>query len=272
MSGTEKKYRILVIEDKPSNQESARKTLAGHEVTIISSFDEAMDIMSVRHDEENVARILAEAGFSTAPDPKASWEVWMAFNKAVKEAASQSIIPFEFDVVLTDMMMPASLRTLGPNVIDDLRKQVPYGFIIALRASMMPSVKFIAMVTDTNHHQGVMSAALDNISNAYYHKGFKPNFVINGKTVMFVHSPFISEDIGLGPCTWCKGTGVCDTCNGSGDFYGRICGCVEKVGLGICSFCKGTKQSMQKEDREDWGTVLRDLTGGTWSESELSEE
>ena len=272
MSGTEKKYRILVIEDKPSNQESARKTLAGHEVTIISSFDEAMDIMSVRHDEENVARILAEAGFSTAPDPKASWEVWMAFNKAVKEAASQSIIPFEFDVVLTDMMMPASLRTLGPNVIDDLRKQVPYGFIIALRASMMPSVKFIAMVTDTNHHQGVMSAALDNISNAYYHKGFKPNFVINGKTVMFVHSPFISEEIGLGPCTWCKGTGVCDTCNGSGDFYGRICGCVEKVGLGICSFCKGTKQSMQKEDRKDWGTVLRDLTGGTWSESELSEE
>lgn len=217
--------RILVIEDKEAHRKSAEETLAGHEITIVDSFDKAMDLLS------------------------------------------KDSTPFE--AVLTDMMMPMSRQTLAPGVFNP-SEQVPYGFILALKATLC-GAKFVAMVTDTNHHQGAMSAAIDHLGQAYYRNGFKPNFVVNGAKVMFVHTPFVEDVVPKG-CSSCGGTGKCTFCEGTGTTTQAVADkypayqshvgqdCIQcRNNKGKCSSCKGTGDGTRHE-RKDWGQVLRDLT------------
>lgn len=258
--------RILVIEDKEAHRKSAEETLSDHEVTIVKSFDEATDLMKRKIDEGNVQRLLAEAGFPTKPDPKDK-DRWNAYWKAHDEAEAKSVIPFSFEVVLTDMMMPMSNRTLAPGVFNP-SEQVPYGFIIALKATLF-GAKFVAMVTDTNHHQGAMSAAIDHLGRAYYEDGCKPNFVVNGAKVMFVHTPFVQKITKDVPCDRCaENPGVCSNCNGTGlnknpDWKPREChSCSHTDTVGKCTQCKGTGRYDRTDtlDTKDWGKVLADLT------------
>lgn len=207
--------KVLVIEDKLMHQQSAMETLVGHDLTIASSYDEAIKIMS--GDE------------------------------------------FPYEVVLTDMMMPMSRQTLAPDAFNS-REQVPYGFVLALMASQR-GARFVAMVTDTNHHQGAMSAALDHLGSAYYHEGFNPNFVINGAHAMFIHTPFYRKVLGKKTCDVCAGSGTCRYCNGTGQRTNGsgACGCSANVGK--CYSCKGVGQvDNVNTDGKDWGQVLKDLT------------
>lgn len=155
--------RILVIEDKELHRKSAEETLSGHEVTIVKSFDEATALMEKKIDEGNVQRLLTEAGFPTKPGYEDS-ERWSAYCEAYSQATAKSVVPFPFEVVLTDMMMPMSKQTLAPEVFNP-SEQVPYGFILALKATLF-GAKFVAMVTDTNHHQSAMSASIDHLGTA----------------------------------------------------------------------------------------------------------
>ncbi|MFH0874054.1 MAG: hypothetical protein V1846_04440 [Candidatus Komeilibacteria bacterium] len=254
--------KILVVEDKEMHRQSARDSLAGHDVTIVDSFDAAMGLMAKKIDDENVTRLMTEAGFPATPDRNGGDEEWKAFWKAHREAEAKSVVPFPFDVVLTDMMMPMSRQTLASEAYHPA-EQVPYGFIIALKAAKV-GAKFVAMVTDTNHHKGAMSAAIDHLGTSYYREGFKPNFGVNGAKVMFVHTPFYREVLGQKDCEYCYGSGKCQYCHGSGqrhDEYvdGECNGCHEDVGK--CRTCKGTgKQDDVRQDRKDWGQVLADLT------------
>lgn len=107
---------------------------------------------------------------------------------------------FPFEVVLTDMMMPMSKETLVPEAFKP-DEQVPYGFIVALKASLC-GAKFVAMITDSNHHKGAMSAALDYLGPSYYEwihgaefgGSYRPHvFEINGARVVFMHAPFLGK-------------------------------------------------------------------------------
>ncbi|HCC22595.1 TPA: hypothetical protein DF272_00215 [Candidatus Falkowbacteria bacterium] len=253
--------RILVIEDNEAHRQSAEETLRGHEVTIVESFDEAMELMDRKIDERNVQRLLSEAGVATAPK-YTDRESWTAYRKVLDDANSRSVIPFPFEVVLTDMMMPMSSQTLAPEVFNH-RERVPYGFVIALRAALR-GARFVAMVTDTNHHQGAMSAAIDHLGDTYYRDGFKPNFTVNGARVMFVHTPFYREVLGKKTCSSCGGSGACKHCKGTGqrnDQYvqGECNACPDDVGK--CSECKGSGHVDDvRQTRKDWGRVLADLT------------
>ncbi len=250
-------YRILVVEDKEMHQNAAREILKDHEVTIVSSFDEAMNLMVRKIDKGNVANLLTKAGFPTQSS-SVDKDRWSAYWKAREKAEAESLIPFPFDVVLTDMMMPMSSRTLSPDAYR-YGEQVPYGFVIALRATLC-GAKFVAMVTDTNHHKGAMSAAIDHLGSAYYNNGFVPNFEINGARVMFIHAPFLTEILGKKPCGWCLGSGACKFCSGTGKRGNSQCNsCGEN--LGVCDNCKGAKEVDNiYQERKDWGQVLADLT------------
>lgn len=248
--------RILVIEDKVAHRRSAEETLCDHEVTIVTSFDKAMDLMKRQIDMGKVNRCLVEAGFSTAPDSEdeerrsSYWKIW-------EEAESESMIPLPFEVVLTDMMMPMSSRTLSEGF--DPGEQVPYGFIIALKATLL-GAKFVALVTDTNHHKGAMSAALDHLGSAYYREGFKPNFLINGARVMFVHAPFVEDLVFDVKCYKCDGGTVCGDCKIS--LVDRRCHKCERGARKFepCHVCKGEgKHDTIVRERKDWGKVLVDL-------------
>src|SRR3989338_4575117 len=106
--------KILVIEDKEANRKAAEETLSGHDITIVESFDEAIDMMSQKIDEKNVERLLAEAGFPTEPDWKNDHERYIAYSRTKDKARKKSVVPFPFEVVLTDMMM--SENTEGPAI------------------------------------------------------------------------------------------------------------------------------------------------------------
>jgi len=270
--------RILVAEDKEMHRKAAEETLSGHEITIVKSFDEAMDFMAGKKiDEENLRRLLAEEGFPFPIPMKMEVETeerQNAYWKAFFKAEAKSVVPFAFEVVLTDMMMPMSRRTLSDPDLFDPYEQAPYGFVIALRATLC-GAKFVAMVTDTNHHKGLMSAAIDHLGTSYYPdayigKGkpqdeFRPNFIINGAKVMFVHTPFVRDVLGMIPCDGCKGTGVCRSCEGTGkpqhgEWYSKKGDCCCRNNDGKCTRCEGTgKVEDERHERKDWGRVLRDL-------------
>jgi CheY-like chemotaxis protein len=193
--------KILVVEDKEKHRKSAEETLAGHEVTIVGSFNEAMNLLKRKIDNENVKRLLLEAGHPTKNPYYEDGAKQKIYEEALFEAKEKSTIPFPFTVVLTDMMMPMSRETLAPGVYkpDEL---VPYGFIIALMAARA-GAKFVAVVTDTNHHESAISAATDYLAPSYYRwwhnlhaeeAGDAPKtFNINDARVVYVHAPFIDE-------------------------------------------------------------------------------
>jgi hypothetical protein len=173
------------------------------------------------------------------------------FRDKEKELVAE--IP-DFDVVLTDMKMPMSKQTLGQGIFQH-GVEVPYGFPIVLKAAKA-GAKFVAMVTDTNHHQGAMSAAIDHIGGT---------FTIEGAEVLFVHARFVEDIIPDVDCTECT-DGVCPRCNGSLKVMNWenelvTCRCTEN-NPGKCGKCKGTgKFDDSVWERKDWGEVLNRLIG-----------
>lgn len=97
---------------------------------------------------------------------------------------------FDFDIVLVDLMMPASNRTLGDRCEHRRGELMPYGFPLMIQIAINHAgrVKNIAIVSDVNHHNHAMSAALDPLG------GYGGKFVeINGIRCCFVHA-HIQED------------------------------------------------------------------------------
>lgn len=134
--------RILVIEDTPKHIASAKSGLAGHKLTVATGYEEAM-------------KILGES---------------MIDMQTCKNTM--------FDVVLTDLQMPMSSKTLGPDAFK-LGQLVPYGIMLMIEASHR-GVKHVAVVTDLNHHADWLSAAFDH---------FRYPINIDGAKVMMMHAP-----------------------------------------------------------------------------------
>jgi CheY-like chemotaxis protein len=125
---------VLVIDDMPENITSAKKGLAGHHLTTVTSYEEAMSILG-------------------------------------KE---------KFDVVLTDLHLPMSSRTMGSKF--KLGELVPYGILLMVEAAHRGAQR-VAVVTDLSHHDDPFSAAFDHFS-AFSVK------IDNAKVVM-MHSPMV---------------------------------------------------------------------------------
>lgn len=125
--------RILVIEDTPMHQASARKLLAGHKLTVATGYEEAMELLG-------------------------------------KE---------EFDVVMTDLHLPMSSKTMGNKF--RLGELVPYGILLMIEAAVQ-GAKHIAVVTDLSHHDDPFSAAFDHFSTYSV-------LISAGTWVRMMHSP-----------------------------------------------------------------------------------
>ena len=184
-----------------------------------------------------------------------------SYDDAVDELNRPS---FNYEAVLTDMNMPMSKGTLSREAYKP-DEQVPYGFVLALLAAHR-GAKYVAMVTDTNHHKGAMSNALDKLSPTYYKYEEEWSnfdrvklFTINGAKCIFVHAPFVKDIIKNAPCD-CR-DGLCQGCHGTfKDGYGDPCYCTKDENPGKCNECKGHLRFDKKvEERKDWGRVLNDL-------------
>lgn len=117
--------RILVIDDSVSNQAAAKAQLSGHEVTVVGSYDEGRDLLATE-DEDGIPR-----------EGK-----------------------HDFEVVLVDLLMPASRHRQGNEGSRFVGQEMPVGIFLALLAAKT-GAKYVAVLTDSDHHSHPASACLD---------------------------------------------------------------------------------------------------------------
>lgn len=184
-----KVMKILIVEDKQIHRDSAVTTLKGNTLTIVGSYGEGMKALKRNTDYQLYEKLCLDSRHGQRPN-SGSVEQKSAWDKQDRELVERATTYPDFDAVLVDMMMPMDRDTLAPGVFNH-NEQVPYGFVLALRACQA-GAKFVAMVTDTNHHKGALSAALDNLGSCYY-SWFEDLFEINGARSLFIHAPFVED-------------------------------------------------------------------------------
>ncbi len=145
--------KILVIDDKAIHRHAAHAQLADHELTIVGTYDDAVYALS-------------------------HWK-------------AGEIVVGGFDVVLVDLMLPASRRTMGPEGMKFVGQEMPVGTFLVLLA-MKLGIKYVGLLTDTNHHNHPASACIDDLFDIG--RGIKPHD-FGGSTVLCTSYPgLIKED------------------------------------------------------------------------------
>jgi hypothetical protein len=125
--------RILVIEDSPANQQSARDTLSEHELTIVGSYDEAMKILQGKQ---------------------------------------------KFDVVFTDLMMPAGMAGVNGDGKKWEGTLMPMGFGLLLLAVIVSGAKYVGLVSDPSRHDHPVGNQIEVLMYSDF-----PQFLMNGVVV-----------------------------------------------------------------------------------------
>jgi len=198
--------KILVIDDSKNHRDSAVQTLAGHDLAVCSSYDEATKLLEVKYPGDDGT---SKYGYRPSEGEKS--------------------LPY-WDAVLCDLLMPASDECQCDNWSG---QEMPVGWSLALVAASR-GAKFVAVVTDMNHHKHPASAMLDRI--------YKHTFVVDGAKMILTNDV---ATVGI------KGTeNTCPQCNGT-----KRCGC-EDGGAGYeCYGCR-PEGIYYKERGKDWGFVL----------------
>jgi CheY-like chemotaxis protein len=93
---------------------------------------------------------------------------------------AKAITEHQFDAALLDLLMPSEPMTLGGEGLKHLGEPFAVGYPLAVYLATK-SIHFIAVGTDTNHHNHPASAMMDWLSG-------EP-VTMNGCLVMFMHSP-----------------------------------------------------------------------------------
>lgn len=231
--------KILVVDDSAVNRRSAEVTLVGHEVTILGSYDDAMLCMWA------------------AAFPDCVIELLFAHKRPFPKNLSLDPAQYQFEVVLLDLMLPASMEMLGQESRWDFRKKplLPYGMVMAMVATKIPSVREILVITATNHHDHPMSAALDHL---------REPFCVNGKRIHYVNSRFnrVEGITEVTKCPLCRGTGR-DRYD-SGKLRPKFSSDHPLASCWRCRGCEGTGKSVR--DGKNWGAALRQVLGVESSE------
>jgi CheY-like chemotaxis protein len=98
----------------------------------------------------------------------------------------------EVQVLLSDLLMPAEPYCLGSQGLKFLGHEIPIGLVLALRAAQV-GVQWIAVITDANHHNHPMSAALDWLGPQYWVSEVYRSLRINTSTVLISHAPLLAD-------------------------------------------------------------------------------
>lgn len=251
--------RVLVIDDNPIHQMSARQTLVGHNLTIVGTYDEARELLQEPHASwEAVQEELNRRGYGEDYRKDLTDEKRLALRKE-RAQIEQELCPPSFDAVLSDLLIPASSQTMGPKGMKYVGQEMPVGFALSLMAAIH-GAKYVAVVTDTNHHDHPASAMLDPFVSRCPHEhdteGTPPRLTINGAKTGYYQSE----------STLIEGT-TCPDCNGTGNK--EACCCIESNAGSPkpdCDNCKGTGHSCWacrnsgKRWGKNWGAVLSHLT------------
>ena len=98
-----------------------------------------------------------------------------------------------YQVLLTDLMMPKGGRDMmGSEGIKYIFDLLPFGFPLAFLAAKM-KVLYIGVVTDVNHHDHPISAAIDPISGADWQDSDSCLYKVNDSKLGIFHAPFTED-------------------------------------------------------------------------------
>ena len=160
------KLKVLVFDDTEIHRKSALLLLSGdYDLTVVGTYDEAQKALVPVTDYKKAKKLLPDlleiAGLKRDLDP-----LWASKDDQVKYKALQdksykfaTTYP-DFDIVLTDLLVPASQQAMGEDGLKFVGQEMPLGTTIALLA-LCSGVKKVAVVTDINHHDHPGSAAFD---------------------------------------------------------------------------------------------------------------
>jgi CheY-like chemotaxis protein len=231
------KKRILVVEDDPKHQESAVKLLGDeYELEIISDPDEAKEKLGPNFDEEKETQLMEAAGF---PEGFKTWDKSVSDEQRKKyweekhKAHEAARLPFAYDIVLLDLMMPATDAAMGNEGSRLVGQLMPYGYSLAYHA-IDNGAKMVGVLTDTNHHVHPMSAALDSLHLGKVLTINDSKFVLAREYSVKLMNPDKT-------CGDCKGTGK------------------TKDGERDCYHCKGTGK--EHVYAKDWKKIVDILNG-----------
>ena len=127
-------------------------------------------------------------------------EDWPSARKAIED--------FKPEVVFSDLKLPSTNETLSDGAIKKYPQGtlVELGFSIILYASQYPFVKYMAILTDGDHHDDPITASIDYVGrelhvyfkdpNSYLRISKnkpKPTLEINGKRVIVSFAPMLGE-------------------------------------------------------------------------------
>lgn len=213
--------RILVVDDDKRHHESAVKLLGTeHELEIVSDPDEAIEKLEPRFDEEKEATLLIAAGFPKGFEPwddSVSKEERRRYYDEQEKAHEASRLPFPYDAVLLDLLMPATRNQQGHEGSRLVGELMPYGYSLALFAIQNGASK-VAILTETNHHQHPMSAALDGLKLGKVMSVNGSSFLLARElSVKLTHDDAVCADCGgSGKRTGYGKESNCWLCDGSG--------------------------------------------------------
>ena len=185
--------KILVVDDLEVQRQAARQTLAGHDLTIVEGYDEALSDFGIMDSE-------------------------MRFQKENPA----------YDVMLTDLLMPGgSYQSMG------WAQQEAMGFPLALLAAQRGIKVVGVVSSGSHHNHPAMGALdyLSGFGRGLYmkHEPLPTTFTINGAKVgFFGQAPVVHVEGTV--CESCSGSGEDkfgggkdDThyCNGTGKAKGK---------------------------------------------------
>ena len=156
-----KKLKVLVFDDTEIHRQAAKLLLSeNYDLTVVGTFDEARKalVSSIDYDlQQNIFnQKYAGNPYTDCPEH----EERMAYYKGY--CCEQATYYPDFDIVLTDLLVPASRKSQGNKGMEFVGQEMPLGTTIALYA-LIAGIKMVAVVTDMNHHDHPASAALDSI-------------------------------------------------------------------------------------------------------------
>lgn len=147
--------RILVFDDNEIHRAAAQAQLnKDHDLTVVGTYDEAQKLLTPKCDYKKASAILkSQFGDFDPYDEAKKAEYFAARGMANEQATTYP----NFDVVLTDLLVPASWQAQGSLV----GKEMPIGIFIGLIALVRARVKYVAVFTDIDHHSHPASACFD---------------------------------------------------------------------------------------------------------------
>ncbi len=156
--------KILVFDDNPVHRKAAEAQLKDHDLTVVGTYDEAQKLLTPWIDYDRRAAILQEQ-FGNYSSCQFDDEGKKAYFAAMKVASEQATTYPNFDVVLTDLLVPPSTLQQGQDMpLRFPKEEMPVGIFIGLLGAVKAGAKYVAVFTDSSHHAHPASACFDAFS------------------------------------------------------------------------------------------------------------